>query len=126
MKHKEVTRNALKLKPLKMREALGDRKQQPGFTTKERKHWKETFQDDVAVYEVEIVRIEKLQLPRSVLSCKIYEHTDECETYEEAVGDLEDVFSKTPDKVFARHLACNQQTADRNKPQIIICKSFDR
>jgi len=50
------------------------------------------------------VRIDKLQVLTNCLTYKIYEHTDECETYEEATGLVADVLIKTPNEVFAQHL----------------------
>jgi len=104
--HEEVRRSALK--PLKPR-LLEIETNRPN-STKEWKHWKKTFQNYVAVYETEGVEIDKLQVPTNFLSNKIYEQIDECETYDQAVGVLDDLFIKTPNEVFARHwLATTKQ-----------------
>jgi len=53
----------------------------------------ENFPEPRAVYETEGMKIDKLQVLTNFLSFKIYEHIDECETYDEAVGVLDEVFA---------------------------------
>jgi len=95
-------------------------------STKQWKHWKKTFQNYVAVYETEGVRIDKLQdckylrifcLIRSMSTSMSAKHTTKPLAY---LTYLLKLLTK-----FLRDICLLPQNSNLDKLWIIICKSFE-
>lgn len=81
-------------------------------TAKLWKHWKRTFENFSAELEERregTAAINKLRLLTNYLSADAFEFIEDCDTYENAIKVLEELFVKTPNEIFARHLLATRK-----------------
>jgi len=70
--------------------------------SKEWRHWFKTFENYVEVLDASLG--EKNRTDRlNCVSHEVYEYIEECTTYETAIATLKILYTKAPNKVFARH-----------------------
>ena len=75
--------------------------------SKEWKHWFKTFNNYLEVIAQTLPagrEVDKLKALINCVSCNVFEFIEDCETYEAAIAKLKNVYVKTPNEVFARHL----------------------
>ena len=92
---------------------------------KEWKHWLKTFENYVEVltgaHHEERRNFNKLKVLVNCVSHQVYDHIDECETYEAAIQVLKSLYVKTPNVVFARHLlATTKQEAGQSLDNFLL------
>ena len=74
---------------------------------KEWKHWIRTFENYLASFPERAedeIPINKLRLLTNSVAYDVYDYIEECVTYESAIRVLENLYVKTPNEIFARHL----------------------
>ena len=74
---------------------------------KEWLHWKRTFQNFIAVLPAK--DLNKLSVLANFLSPEIFQHIEECANYEDAITELEGLFVKPHNEIFARHLLATRR-----------------
>ena len=85
-----------------------------GEALKEWLHWKQTFDNFLAVLPHR--DLDKLSVLANYASPSIFQHIEDCTAYEAAVGILQALFVKPRYEIFARHIyPCHKvPTASRN------------
>ena len=83
---------------------------EPGSSSaaKQWKHWLKTFEnyieDLTANQPAGQGNIDKLKVLINCVSHHVYDHIEECDSYETAIRVLNELYVKTPNTIFARHL----------------------
>ena len=77
------------------------------------KHWKYTFTKYLAKLP-NITDSDKLDILCNLVDESVFEHISESGSYENAIVILQQVYAKTPNEIFARHLlhSCKQQAGE--------------
>ena len=78
--------------------------------SKEFSHWLKTFENFVAVIPaVDDQRVDRLSLLTNFVSPRLYQHIEECVTYDAAVAILKSLFIKPSNEVYARHILATRR-----------------
>ena len=75
--------------------------------SKEWSHWLKTFENYVEILDASRADGQPTDRLKALVNCvsyQVYEYIEESTTYGTAIATLRDLFSKTPNEVFARHL----------------------
>ena len=81
---------------------------------KEWKHWIQTFENYLASFPERAedeIPVNKLHLLTNSVAYDVYNSIEECVTYESAIRVLENLYVKTPNEIFARHLLATARQA---------------
>ena len=81
---------------------------------KEWKHWIRTFENYLASFPERAedeIPVNKLHLLINSVAYDVYDFIEECVTYESAIRVLENLYVKTPNEIFARHLLATARQA---------------
>ena len=81
---------------------------------KEWKHWIRTFENYLASLPERAkdeIPVNKLHLLTNSVAYDVYDSIEECVTYESAICVLENLYVKTPNEIFARHLLATARQA---------------
>ena len=75
---------------------------------KQFKHWLRVFtaileRCEATAAAQEALAPNRLQILFTYVSADVYEHVQDCETYNNAIQKLRNIFIRTPNVVFARH-----------------------
>ena len=84
-------------------------------STKEFKHWFETFE-----YYLQVLPndgLDKLKVLINFLSPEIFEYTSDCTSYDSAIETIKNVYIKPTNTIFARHLLATRRQQH--------CETFD-
>ena len=85
---------------------------------KEWKHWIRTLENYLASFAERAenkLPVNKLRLLTNSVAYDVYDYIEECFTYESAIRVLENLYVKTPNEIFARHLlATARQTPEQS------------
>ena len=75
------------------------------------KHWRKTFENYVAEHQntENAPTLNKLRLLTNFVSADIFEFIEDCTSYDSALKALEDLFVKTPNEIFSRHLLATRK-----------------
>ena len=74
---------------------------------KEFKHWKTVLTHYLEDYKEKIPN--KYRALLSCISSTVFEYIEDCKTYDGAMQELEKIFVKTPNEIFARHLLATRK-----------------
>ena len=81
---------------------------------KEWKHWIRIFENYLASFPERAedeIPVNKLHLLTNSVAYGVYDSIEECVTYESAIRVLENLYVKTPNEIFARHLLATARQA---------------
>ena len=79
---------------------------------KEWRHWRRTFDNFIIECGIDPVP-NKHRIITNLISANVYEHIEDCTDFQSVIDTLDNLFVKSPNVIFARHLLSTRRQQSR-------------